>query len=107
MNMTVQVPCGVAHYKRKSNLGPVVAYERTRPITTRVHRIARVAGSAGKLVEVDAYIPERDREHIATDDERWIEPEVFRTIAHEFLNRRTIRLFLESGDAEWLYPEVS
>ncbi|MGU2439549.1 hypothetical protein ACTXHA_04025 [Burkholderia cenocepacia] len=107
MNMTVQVPCGVAHYKRKSNLGPVVPYERTRPVTTRVFRIARVPNGSGRTVEVDAFIPERDRESIAPDDKRWIEPDVFRTIAHAYLNRRTVRLFLDSGEDEWTFPEAS
>ncbi|KVN17479.1 hypothetical protein [Burkholderia stagnalis] len=105
MNMTVQVPCGVAHYKRKSNLGPVVAYERTRPVTTRVFRIARLSSGADKSVQVDAFIPLRDREHIATDDERWINLDVFRTVAHAHLNRRTVRLFLESGEDEWTFEE--
>lgn len=106
MNMTVQVPCGMALYKRKSNLGPAVAYERTRPVTTRVLRMARVPGGAHKFVQVDAFIPERDREHIAPDDKRWIEPDVFRTIAHAYLNRRTIRLFLASGEDEWILREA-
>ncbi|KVZ05922.1 hypothetical protein [Burkholderia stagnalis] len=107
MNMTVQVPCGVAHFKRKSNLGPVVAYERTRPVTTRVLRVARLPSSTGKSVLVDAFISERDREHIAPDDKRWIAPDVFRTVAHEYLNRRTVRSFLESGEDEWNFQEVS
>ncbi|QTB83673.1 hypothetical protein J3L14_20410 [Burkholderia pseudomallei] len=87
-------------------MGPTISAEMHRPLLTTVYRIARVVTVKRQLlttVEVDAFIPERYRTHIAPSDIRWIAPDVFRTRAYWIDNKksRVLGAFIESGDSEW------
>ncbi|WP_232429270.1 hypothetical protein [Burkholderia ubonensis] len=70
---TVQLPAGRHCFKRKRGMGPAISSEMHRPLVTSVYRIARILTVKRQLltvVEVDAFIPERHRTHIASSDPR-------------------------------------
>lgn len=104
--LTVQLPAGRHSFKRKHGLGPAISSEMHRPLVTTVYRIARIPTVKRQVltvVEVDAFIPERHRTHIATCDPRWVEPGVLRTKAYWVDNKksRVLGKFIESGDLQW------
>ncbi|CAJ4474142.1 bacteriophage portal protein [Burkholderia pseudomallei] len=104
--LMVQLPAGRHCFKRRHGMGPTISAEMHRPLLTTVYRIARVVTVKHQLlttVEVDAFIPERYRTHIAPSDIRWIAPDVFRTRAYWIDNKksRVLGAFIESGDSEW------
>ncbi|MGU7780513.1 hypothetical protein [Burkholderia sp. PU8-34] len=106
MILTVQLPAGRHCFKRKHGMGPTISSEMHRPLLTTVYRIARIPTVKRQLltvVEVDAFIPERHRTHIAPSDLRWVAPGVLRTKAYWVDNKKSRILgpFIESGDWEW------
>ncbi|WP_088509064.1 hypothetical protein [Burkholderia ubonensis] len=112
MILTVQLPAGRHCFKRKHGMGPAISSEMHRPLVTSVYRIARISTVKRQLiaaVEVDAFIPECHRTHIAPSDTRWVEPGVFRTKAYWTDNKksRVLGAFLESGDHVWDVRERS
>ncbi|RQZ50911.1 hypothetical protein DIE17_03810 [Burkholderia sp. Bp9099] len=103
--MWVEIPAGTYSVPRRRGSGGMVFSEHKREIDATVFRIARIATVKRQLiaaVEVDAFIPEMHRAHIAKCDPRWIEPGVFRTKAYVYRNRRSRELgqFLASGALE-------
>lgn len=109
--LTVQLPAGRHCFKRKHGMGPAISSEMHRPLVTTVYRIARIPTVKRQLltvVEVDAFIPERHRTHIASSDPRWVEPGVLRTKAYWVDNKksRVLGQFLESGAFELDLREV-
>nr|WP_232355231.1 hypothetical protein [Burkholderia oklahomensis] len=92
--------------ERWHGMRPTISAEPHKPLLTAEYRIARIATVKRQLltaVEVDAFIPERRRTHIAPSDIRWVAPDVFRTSAYWIDNKklRVLGACIESGDAEW------
>ncbi|WP_034207197.1 MULTISPECIES: hypothetical protein [Burkholderia] len=105
MILTVQLPAGRHCFKRKHGMGPAISSEMHRPLVTTVYRIARIPTVKRQLlvvVEVDAFIPERHRTHIAPSDPRWVRPGVLRTKAYWIDNKKSRALgqFLASDALE-------
>ncbi|MBY4692761.1 hypothetical protein K6W21_01490 [Burkholderia latens] len=105
MILTVQVPAGRHCFKRKHGMGPAISSEMHRPLVTTVFRIGRIPSVKRQLlavVEVDAFIPERHRTHIAPSDPRWVRPGVLRTKAYWIDNKKSQALgqFLTSDAPE-------
>lgn len=107
--LTIQVPklVSVAYGKYKNRISEV---EDLVQLITSVHAVRRIVddGIVDEVaVQVDAFIPEQHRAEITGPRSRWITPEVYRTIAYIEHNKRTLRAFIESGDAEWDLREQS
>jgi hypothetical protein len=99
MRLTVQLPVLAPRlYGKYRNR---IAYEQQlMPIETTVHAVRLIKDDPG-AVEVDAFIPEQYRGQIDGPRSKWVDTEVRRCIAWIEDNPKSLRAFLESGDAEW------
>jgi hypothetical protein len=99
MRLTVQIPVlvGKAYGKYRNR----IFYEPAdTPIETTVHAV-RLVPKKPELVEVDAFIPENYRGQIEGARSAWVSDEVRKCFARVSDNRKSLRPFLDSGDAEW------
>ena len=97
MILTVQIPVAVTRPYGRG--GSRLSYETTlMPIVTNCVAIRRAAGG---LLEADAFIKDEYRGQIEGPASKWIDIEYRRCICRADENRKTLRDFLESGDAEW------
>jgi len=98
MILTVQIPVLVPEiYGKFKNR---ISYTtKLMPIVTRVVAVRRTV-IAGE-VEADAFIKDEYRRQIDGAKSKWIDAEYRRCVCYVEDNPKTLRAFLESGDAEW------
>lgn len=103
MVLTVQVPKLVAVFYGKHR-NRYSAVEGLVPLVTSVRAVRLIVREGAPdpvAVQVDAFIPERERRGIEGRATKWITPEVYRCIAYIRENRKSLAAFLASGDLEW------
>ena len=75
------------------------AEARLMPIVTSVRALRLIPGDS-IAIEVEAFIPEKDRDMIDGPRSKWLTPEFRKCICYVDDNRKTLREFIESGAQE-------
>jgi hypothetical protein len=77
---------------------------------TRVFALRRTTHKgivSDTVLEADAFIPEHYRGQIGGHRSAWLTPEIRRCFVFVEDNRKSLRPFLESGDAEWTGEQLA